>query len=492
MIWQQTTEQSQRPFSARDLKLSLAPWQAAALFSPITHVAMYGGVGVGKSFTGAHFAIINILEHPECMGFIGANSYDQLTQASLKELFYWLDYYGLEWVIDQMPPPHWGAPRLFKKYANILSVRHPNGKTVHVFTRVLADPNPLRGVEFSWYWIDETRDTPRETHDVILARMRESAWTKGLVTTTTNGQDWSYDRFVLGNDGKLYGALHVPTYEAVKLGILTEEYYQVMRRSYSALFAEQELEAKHVNVNAGRAYYAAGAWNELRVAPWGDAYPNRERPLILGCDFNYAPAPHVWMVGQLGPPLLGPNGQLFSEHIHWFGEVSQTMCSTPEMTERVCNQYPDFPSYRVFGDASGGKGTTSNAGEHDYAQIQEVFHDYGYSCSIEIDWGENGNAKGNPRVKNRVENMNARYRNALGEVRQTYNPDTCIHLKRDNDFVGWKQVSQRGEAKLDNGGDVNRTHASDGAGYAVWRLFPPRRHVYMGKNVPGQFASATA
>ena len=30
-----------------------------------------------------------------------------------------------------------------------------------------------------------------------------------------------------------------------------------------------------------------------------------------------------------------------------------------------------------------------------------------------------------------------------------------------------------GKARLSDGGDVQRTHASDGAGYAVYKLLPP-------------------
>lgn len=478
--------------SFRMIRMRIAPWQAVALYSPISHLAMYGGVGIGKSFSGSHFAIQHIIDFPDCTGLIGANTYDQLTQATLKELFYWLDFYGLEWVIDRMPPEEWGAPRLFKKYSNILSVRHPATKqTVHVLTRVLSKPNPIRGIELTWYWIDETRDTKQTAHDVLLGRMRESGYSRGLITTTTNGLSWDYNRFVLGADNKLYGAMHIPTAEAVRYGILTDDYFTTMKRSYSPLMALQELEAKHVNVNAGRAYYTAGEWNKMRRAPWGDRVPSKNRPLILGCDFNYSPAPHIWMVGQMGPDFYSSSGLYYGQCIHWFGEIARSQASTPDMATAVLCQYPDF-FYRFFGDTSGQRGTTSNAGQHDYAQIDMTCTDAQAQFSIEVEWNADGSGKGNPRVKNRVENMNAKFRNALGEVQMTYNPDMCPHFDADTQMVGWKQTGgMRGEAKLDNAGDVNRTHATDGAGYAVWKLLPPMQRSRFIAPIPSQMHEYT-
>lgn len=453
-------------------KVSFAPWQWASIINPHQHFAMFGGVATGKTFTGSHFAIHMIRHYPELTGFIGANNYDQMSQATLRELFYWLDEYGFEYVSDRMPPPAWREKRKFKDYHNILSVRNSRtGKVTYVFTRVLSDGNAFRGVEFSWYWIDETRDTPQDTHDVILSRMRESGVVKGLLTSTTAGEDWAYNRFVLGNMGDgLYGSMHVPTINSVKLGIITESYFNTMKRSYSPLMALQELDAQHVNVKGGRAYYSSSDRNKKRRAPWGDNYPSVNRPLIIGCDFNFTPAPCVWMVGQRGPDLYGPDGVYYGDCVHWFGEISLTEASTVNMTTALLARYPGF-FYRIFGDASGNRGTTSNAGEHDFAQIAMTLDDAGAMYSIDVD-------QANPFVRDRVENMNAMFCNAMGEVRQTYDPVACPLFDGDIKSVGWKDtIAEGGRGKLHPGGDDTtkhlRTHATDGAGYAVWKEFPP-------------------
>lgn len=461
-------------------RVRLADWQYMALHNPFPHFAFFGGVATGKTYVGSHFAIKMLRDSPELTGFIGANTYDQLSQATLRELFYWLEEYGFEFVVDRRPPASWGSRRILKQYNNTLHVRNPRTGTVTlIFTRVLSDENPLRGIEFSWYWLDESRDTPEITHDVVLSRMRESEVIKGIVTTTTNGEDWTQKRFCHDHSG-MYGSMHVPTVRSLEEGIISANYYNTMRRTYSPLMAMQELDALHVNVAGGRAYYSASEDNRKRVSPWGDSVPSRDRPLIIGCDFNFNPAPCVWMVGQVGPNIILPNGLLGSDCIHWFGEISMTEASTPAMTFKMLSDFPGF-YYEIFGDKSGGVGTTSNAGETDYNQMAGVLSDAAVVFSIDY---YQDDIKQNPKVRNRVENMNALLKNALGEVRQTYNPDTCPLLDGDVRIVGWKPTTQAGRGKLDDGGDPLRTHATDGAGYAMWKKFPPTRQIEIIDSVP--------
>lgn len=434
---------------------------------------MFNGISTGKTFTGAQYVIWHIIHYPSFSGFIGANTYDQLSQATLRELFYWFDVYGIQYVNDRKPPSSWNAPKL-KTYHNVLTVFF-NNKATTIFTRVMSNVDALRGIQFSWYWLDETRDTKEYGHDVVLSRMRESHYMRGLITTTTAGEDWAKKRFSDNiEEGKTtYGSMNVPTIEAVKVGIITEEFYSILLGSYSELMAQQELWAKHVNVGTGRAYYAASQMNCRVKAPWGDEYPNPDRELIIGCDFNYAPAPCMWMIGQVGPQIADPkDGVLFSDKIHWFRGLSELMISTPDMTRKLVSQFPGF-FYRIFGDASGNRGTNSNAGESDYIQIANTLDELGCVYSIDVD-------NANPRVKDRVESMNAMLKNGLGLHLMTYNPYTCPDFHSDMNVVGWKNNSKNEtQGKLDNAGDLLRTHASDGAGYAIEKLFPLQRRAYI-------------
>lgn len=434
-------------------ELQLTPWQYAALYNPYTHFAMLCGIAVGKTFTGSHFSINHIIDYPQLTGFIGTNNYDQMSHATLKELFYWLDTYDFEYVFDRRPPSHWPPALRLKSNNNTISVK--NGEyTTTIFTRVLSDPHALRGPEFSWYWLDETSDTKRDAHEVVLSRLRESNYIKGLITTTTRGEDWVHDRFVLG-PRPTYGSLHIKTIESVRYGIITKSFYDALRASYSELMAKQELDAEHVNVQGGRAYYSSGDYNKMPCSPWGDMFPDSSRPIILACDFNFSPAPCVWVVGQEGPYTRGKD---YSQHIHWFEEISETQISSEEMAARVALKYPDC-FIQVYGDASGKRGTTSNAGVTDYDQIMLVFDRYNIHYSLHV-------PESNPLVRDRVERVNAALRNSLGETFMTYDASRCPLLHDDLKNVGYKPTG-----KLDDGGKVQRTHASDAIGYYVYQIY---------------------
>jgi hypothetical protein len=179
----------------------------------------------------------------------------------------------------------------------------------------------------------------------------------------------------------------------------------------------------------------------------------------------------VWMIGQ-----LGPTGTEFEDCIHWFDELAGRQVSSRQQTQALIQRYGQAFFYQCYGDASGGRGSTSNAGEHDYNQIAEEFDEAGCGRTIDYD-------QANPRVQDRVANMNRLAKNSLGKVTMTYDKQRCPHFHADVRKVGWRKTLQ-GRGKLDDKGDHNLTHASDGAGYAAWKLFPFARRGDLGHHIP--------
>ena len=445
-------------------ELNLAPWQISALTSESRHHAMLGGVAIGKSFTGAHFVIYHITHFPTLTGFVGANTHDQLSQVTLRELMYWLDHLGFEYVIGRMPPLDWGQARKFKTYDNILSVR--TGKhVVTIFTRVLSHGDNLRGLQFSWYWIDETRDTPLNTHDVILSRLREGKYIKGLVTTTPSGEDWVWRRFVVEADGATYSSSHTPTRESVRYGIISMEFYMDMRKSYSPNMAAQELDAKHVTLLEGRVYYTCDEGNK----EFGFE-PDVTQPLIIGMDFNFQPAPMCWCVGQY---------DIMAEKMHWFDELSGVEMSSTEMARRLASRYGDY-HLQIFGDASGNRGTTSNAGVTDFMMVANALNEAEVSFTLDTD-------QCNPAVRDRTENMARLFCDANGDQHMFIDPNRCPLLWGDTQKVVWKN----GKLAVDKGVEhpEQYTHCSDGAGYAMWKICPlTTGNARIGEHVGSQMA----
>jgi hypothetical protein len=223
--------------------------------------------------------------------------------------------------------------------------------------------------------------------------------------------------------------------------------------------AAQELDAEFVIVLEGRSYYTASPANEEFD------YEPSDYELFVGMDFNFAPAPCVWEVGQ-----IDDDGD-----VHVFAEISGKEVSSAELARRLAIQFGDY-HLRIFGDASGNRGTTSNAGKTDYDQIAEVLSEYGVSFSIDVD-------QANPMVKDRVENTCRLLEDGNGKRTLKYDPNRCPYLHEDFRKVVWKN------GKVSGNGDETLTHASDGAGYAFMKLLPPMGgKVKMGKNV-GSLAS---
>jgi hypothetical protein len=121
----------------------------------------------------------------------------------------------------------------------------------------------------------------------------------------------------------------------------------------------------------------------------------------------------------------------------------------------------------VYGDASGGQHHTS-ASDTDWQIIKSCLgrHNDRYHAGFRV-------PRANPRVKDRVNCLNAMLHNHAGERRLLIDPK-CKHLIRDLEQVSWK-VDPHGNSLADlDKSDPMRNHVSDALGYVVVREFPMR------------------
>lgn len=123
-----------------------------------------------------------ITDYPKIKGFIGANTYLQLTQSTLvKSTEIWRELYGFtefdskynpggHYVIDKTPPRHYNKYENYKEYHNIISFW--NGHTI--FVGSLDNYKAHEGKEFAYAHLDETKDTKEvAVTTVILARLSQ-------------------------------------------------------------------------------------------------------------------------------------------------------------------------------------------------------------------------------------------------------------------------------------------------------------------------------
>jgi len=147
------------------------------------------GQGGGKTFIGGCVSGQLISEFPKVYGFIGANTYTQLSDSTLKRIrTVWRDWGWTEWsrdnphgeyVVDVQPPAHFDTNgHDFDTYRGKICFKQG---TV-IFKGSLENYKAHDGKEFGWAILDETKDTREEAvKEVIIGRLRQ----RGLYYTGT-------------------------------------------------------------------------------------------------------------------------------------------------------------------------------------------------------------------------------------------------------------------------------------------------------------------
>lgn len=170
------------PEEIQDVTVELSEPQAVVMGSRAAVILDMAGQGGGKSRNIGFSTGAFVMDFPEVLQFIGANTYLQLTQSTLPEAMQtWREVYGLTeydkksnpagaYVMDRRPPFHFDKIYSFKDYNNIASFW--NGTTV--FLGSLDNYKAHEGKQFAIAHLDETKDTAEAAvTEVILGRLRQ-------------------------------------------------------------------------------------------------------------------------------------------------------------------------------------------------------------------------------------------------------------------------------------------------------------------------------
>jgi hypothetical protein len=135
-----------------------------------------GGVGSGKTHVGGIISGYYIENFPNASGFIGANTFAQLSESTLKRFkAVWFEVFGwkqdVDYVVGIIPPKNFIRQQIkFDSYTNVISFK--NG--AFCYKGSMDNAKAHDGKQFSWAFLDETKDTKEEdVKDVILTRLRE-------------------------------------------------------------------------------------------------------------------------------------------------------------------------------------------------------------------------------------------------------------------------------------------------------------------------------
>jgi hypothetical protein len=156
------------------------------------------GQGSGKTFVMGVLSGLFLRYLPGALGFIGANTYNQLSNSTLLRVFQvWADDYGwTEWtrtneegcfVIGKQPPGHF-IDHNYTFKDNYNKIFFANGAVILVGS--LDNYKALDGSELGWAMLDETKDTKEEAvQDVMVGRLRQ----RGVyLNTNPESGEWAY------------------------------------------------------------------------------------------------------------------------------------------------------------------------------------------------------------------------------------------------------------------------------------------------------------
>lgn len=229
-----------------------------------------GGFGSGKSYIGSQTVIRLAMMAPRGRTLIARQTLVDLKATTMKTFFE---------VIDRRLILKWN------KSENLVTLI--NGHEIYFWG--LDDIEKLKSLEIGTFWIDEVNEVAEMTFNVLKGRLRHKAHPKrlGLLTSNSEGKNWTYKQFVLGKgirtqeDLEKYFIIKAPSTENTNL---PEDYLEVLN-SYTGDLYERYVKASF-NVFEGQIYTDFNReihcippfaipkeWKRLRVLDHGERNP---------------------------------------------------------------------------------------------------------------------------------------------------------------------------------------------------------------------------
>jgi len=407
------------------IEYSPLPSQARFHRSKARFKGFSGPVGSGKSQALCQEAIKLSYLNAGRTGLLGAPTYQMLRDSTQTSLIEILEANGI--------------PYELKKSDNVLVLRDTGSR---ILLRSMEEYERLRGTNLAWFGVDELTYCSEEAWLRLEARLRDPHASRlcGFAVWTPKGFDWVYRRFIKDPPSGYEVIIAQPMENRYILERIPD-FYERLKASYDERFYRQEVLGEYLATAEGRVYYAFDRAIHVRAVE-----VDGNKPLLWALDFNV-------------DPMCSVVAQRDGEELRVLDEIVLRRSSTFEACEEFLNRYGRHGAgVVIYGDASGYRAQTS--GLADWEMVRRVLASRGYRpVWLKV-------ARRNPAVKDRVALVNARLRNAKGEVRLFVDPK-CRRLIEDLEEVVYKE----GTAVIDKSSNPERTHLTDALGYLVWGEF---------------------
>lgn len=215
------------------------PSQAKCHQSRAQFRAMVGGLGSGKTTSGARDCLRLTQTFPGSLGVIG-----RLTSASLRDTTQRRFFEIINEVTEGKPE------RLIHKWLtgeSHLWLKTPvPGVYSEILFKHLDDPGPLGSLDLDWWWIDECHEpeggeVPEAVFLMLKARLRGKVGPlRGLVTSNCGGKDWIWKWFFSQQKPPEFEGFTVPTRENKQN--LPPNYEEALRRDHPQEWVDRFLD----------------------------------------------------------------------------------------------------------------------------------------------------------------------------------------------------------------------------------------------------------
>ena len=381
-----------------------------------------GPIGSGKSQALCQEAIRLTYENPGRTGLIGAPTYPMLKDATLASLTECL--YESE------------LPFELYKAENAIVMLDSGSR---ILLRAVDEFERLRGTNLAWFGLDELTYSQEGAWSRLEGRLRDPKARRlcGFAVWTPKGFDWVYRKFI-ENPKVGFETVMASPYENRFLLEQVPDFYERLKGSYDENFFRQEAMGDYLNSKGGLVYQPF-----LRSANVRRVDVDPHSPIYWAVDFNV-------------DPMCSVVAQVRGGEYSVLDEIVLRRASTEQACEEFRKRF-GLPAAGlvVYGDASGAAMKTS--GSSDYSIIREYFRTRAAKVSYRV-------PSANPAVRERVNAVNAKLRNASGDIRLFVDPK-CKELIADFEQVSYLEDS----TQIDKDRDRRRTHLSDALGYLVWQ-----------------------
>jgi hypothetical protein len=311
-----------------------------------------------------------------------------------------------------------------------------------ILFRSMDEYERLRGTNLAWFGLDELTYTSEEAWLRLEGRLRDplAKELRGFAVWTPKGFDWVYRKFIKDETGS-YEVIKAEPFENRHLLSAVPDFYERLRKSYDQHFFEQEALGSYLSMSGGLVYKSFSRFDHVEPTT-----RDLSKPLLWALDFNVDPMSSVVV-------------QITGDTAYVLDEIVLSRATTLTACEEFCNRYSIHPGgVKIYGDASGNNGHTT--GSSDYKIIRDFFLKKTGAAP------EQRVPRANPGVRDRISLVNARLRNADGDIRLVIDPK-CRELIKDFEELAFKE----GTMIPDKMKDSTRSHVSDALGYLLWQEF---------------------